>query len=76
MRKVLQYSDTEKIKLRAMPRQDNGMKASAKARARMLLNAGVPLATVAQDLGVSTSTLAKEFDNFKDIGGEREWPGL
>lgn len=70
MRKVLQYSDTEKIKQRAMPRQDNGMKASAKARARMLLNSGVPLATVAKDLGVSTSTLAKEFDNFKDLGGE------
>lgn len=69
MRKVLQYSDTEKIKKRAMPRQDTGMKASAKARARMLLNSGVPLSVVAKDLGVSTSTLAKEFDNFKSIEG-------
>ena len=70
MKTVIRYSDKEKIKKRAMPRKDTGMKASAKTRARLLYNSGVPIAEIAAELGVSTATLAKEFDNFKGMGGD------
>ena len=63
-------ADTDTIKKLALPRQSEGMKPSAKSRARLLLESGVPIAEVAEELGVSTQTLAKEFDNFKGIGGD------
>jgi hypothetical protein len=69
MKTIIRYSDTSELKKRALPRQNTGMKASTKARARMLLNSGHSPSYVAEQLGVSTSTLAKEFDNFKEIGG-------
>ena len=69
MKTIIRYSDTSELKKRALPRQNTGMKASTKARARMLLNSGHSPSYVAEQLGISTSTLAKEFDNFKEIGG-------
>ena len=65
--KVLRYSDTAKIKERALPRQNSGMKQSTKSRARMLLNAGYAPSTVASELGVSVQALAKEFNNFNGM---------
>ncbi|MBO7453731.1 MAG: helix-turn-helix domain-containing protein [Clostridiales bacterium] len=70
LQKILRYADTEEVKKRALPRNNTGMKASTKARARMLLNAGHTVAEVAKELGVSPTTLAKEFDNFKEMGGD------
>ena len=69
MKTVLRYADTEKIKQRALPRKDTGMKASAKTRARLLYNSGVPIAEIAAELGVSTTTLSKELKNLKETGG-------
>lgn len=65
--KVLRYSDSDSIKQRAMPRQSEGMKASTKSRARLLLNAGYAPSTVAKDLGISVQALAKEFNNFNGM---------
>ena len=70
LQKILRYADTAEIKKRALPRENTGMKASTKARARMLLNSGHSPSSVAEELGVSVSTLAKEFDNFKGMGGD------
>ena len=70
LEKVLRYSDTAEVKKRALPRGNTGMKASTKARARMLLNAGHSVSEVAEELGVSSATLAKEFKNFKGMGGD------
>ena len=69
-KEVIRYSDKEKLKKRATPRSDSGMNASAKARARLLLNNGVAPSTVANELGVSLDTLRKEFNNFNEIGVE------
>ena len=65
--KVLRYSDTAEIKKRALPRQTSGMKSSTKSRARLLLNAGYAPSTVANELGISVQTLAKEFNNFNGM---------
>ncbi len=65
LKKILRYSDLNEVKKRAMPKESFGMKDSTKARAKALLNAGWTIAEVAEDLGVSASTLRKEFDNFK-----------
>ena len=67
--KGLRYSDKDKLKQRALPRQSTGMKASTKSRAIMLLNAGYAPSTVAKDLGISVQALAKEFNNFNGMGG-------
>ena len=68
--KVLRYSDKTELKKRALPRQSTGMRASTKSRARMMLNAGYTPSFVASELGVSVTTLAKEFNNFRGIGGD------
>ena len=60
LRKIIQYSDKNEIKKLAMPRTSSGMSGTAKSRARLLLNSGFTLAEVAEDLGVSTTTLTKE----------------
>lgn len=70
LKRVLRYSDTAEIKKRALPKETTGMKASTKNRARMLLNAGHTMAEVAEDLGVSTTTLSKELNLAKKNGGE------
>lgn len=67
---IIRYSDKEELKKRALPRQNVGMKASVKARARMLLSNGYTPSAVAEELGVSLTTLRKEFGNFNDIGGD------
>lgn len=68
LKTILRYADTDAIKKRAMPRTNTGMKDSTKARARALLNSGHSPAEVAEELGISVTTLAKEFNNFKGMG--------
>lgn len=60
LKKIIQYSDKNEIKKLAMPKQNTGMRESAKSRARLLLNSGYTLSEVAEELGVSTSTLNRE----------------
>ena len=67
--RVIRYSDKNELKKRALPRQNTGMRASMKSRARLMLNAGYAPSTVAHELGISTEALAKEFNNFNGIGG-------
>lgn len=66
---ILRYADIGAVRQLATPRERRGMSASAKSLARQLLRAGYPQAVVAERVGVSTTTLAKEFDNFNDLGG-------
>lgn len=55
---ILKNTDLDDIRERATPRSKNaGLSASAKARARAMLNAGYPQSEVAEALGVSVSTL-------------------
>lgn len=59
---ILRYTDTAAVQKRATPRVEKGMSASAKARARALLNMGKTQAEVADAVGVSVSTLQKELN--------------
>lgn len=59
---ILRYTDTAAIQKRATPRINKGMSASAKARARTLLNQGKPQAEVAAAVGVSVKTLMEELN--------------
>lgn len=70
LKTILRYADSDEVKKRAMPRTNTGLKESTRARARALLNAGHSPAEVAEDLGISVSTLSKEFNNFRGMGGK------
>lgn len=70
LKTIIRYSDKNELKKRALPRESVGMSATQRSRARILLNNGHPISEVAADLGVSTSTLRKEFNNFINIGGD------
>lgn len=59
---ILRYTDTAAVQKRATPRATKGMSATAKSRARVLLNQGKTQAEVAEAVGVSVSTLRKELD--------------
>lgn len=60
MRTVIRYSDKDQLKKMATPKRSTGMMASSKSRARLLLKAGWAPSAVAEELGVSWSTLEKE----------------
>ena len=64
---IIRFSDKEELKKRATPRKSVGMSSSAKSRARILLKAGYPQSYVAQELGISVTTLRKEFNNFNGM---------
>ena len=70
MKRVIRYSDKEELKKQATPRRDTGMKPSSRSRARLLLDAGWSAAAVAEELGVSWTTLEKEglLKNYKEGG--------
>lgn len=72
MRTIIRYSDKDELKKRATPRNNTGMKSSTRSRALLLLNAGYAPSTVANELGISVTSLAKEFNNFRGmaVGGE------
>lgn len=67
---ILRYADIAAVRQLATPRERRGMSASARSLARQLLRAGYPQSVVAERVGVSTSTLSREFDNFNDLGGD------
>lgn len=67
---ILRYADIAKVRQLATPRSSRGMSASSKSLARQLLRAGYPQSVVAERVGVSVTTLAKEFKNFNDLGGD------
>lgn len=60
LQEILRYTDIAEVQKRATPRTAKAMSSTAKARARTLLNLGMTQAEVAEELGVSTSTLVKE----------------
>ena len=66
-RKVIQYSDKEELKKRALPKASTEMRSTTRSRALMLLNSGLAPSTVAKEVGVSVQTLAKEFNNFNGM---------
>ena len=70
LKTIIRYSDKNELKARALPRERTGMTPSLRSRARILLQKGYTPSAVAEDLGVSITTLRKEFDNFNNIGGE------
>ena len=71
LEQILRYADIDKVRALATPRQDKGLPANVKARARMLLSQGVAPSVVAEELGTSVVTLSKEFKNFNDLGDEK-----
>lgn len=74
--RVIRYSDTEKLKQRALPRKSTGLKPTQKSRARLMLKNGYAPSTVAAELGISPQALAKEFNNFRGMGVDGEWPDV
>jgi len=56
---ILNNANLDDIKQLATPRTSTGLTASQTARAQRLLNAGYTQAEVADQLGISTSTLNK-----------------
>lgn len=67
LEQILRYADLDKVRALATPYNDRGLPANVKARARMLLLQGYAPSTVAKEIGVSVSTLSKEFENFNKI---------
>lgn len=57
---IIRYTNLDDLKQRATPRSNRGLSSSTISRARALLNKGYTYSEVAQDLGVSVSTLNKE----------------
>lgn len=59
---ILRYTNVDDLRARATPRSNRGLSKTAATRARTLLNNGYTYAEVAEDLGVSVSTLSKELN--------------
>lgn len=60
---ILRYTNIDSLRERATPRNSRGLSVAAKSRARTLLDKGYTYAEVAEDLGVSVSTLNRELAN-------------
>ena len=59
LQQVLRYSDQDKLKARAMPKDHKGLTESQILRAKSRITAGYTISEVADQLGISTSTLQK-----------------
>ncbi len=59
---ILRFTNIDDLRARATPRNSKAMSAATKSRARTLLNKGYTYAEVANDLGVSVSTLSRELN--------------
>lgn len=59
LKMIINNSDLDTLKQRAMPRQYKGLSPAKEARAKALVNRGYTLAEIADQLGVSTSTVQK-----------------
>lgn len=57
---ILRFADTEKVRQYATPKHTRTISPAVKARARTLLNMGYTQAQVAEELGISVSTVNKE----------------
>lgn len=66
---ILRYADKTQVKKLASGRSTPALNAAKEARARSLLNAGWTQKDVAEELGVSISTLRRQLNNFNGIGG-------
>lgn len=71
LQKILRYADKGQVKKLASSRQTPALNAAKEARARALLNAGWTQKQVADELGVSVSTLTRQLNNFVGIGGAK-----
>ena len=60
---ILRYTNIDDLKQRATPRANRGLPAASVVRARTLLNNGYTYSEVANELGVSVSTLNKELNS-------------
>lgn len=58
LKQIINNSDIDELKKRAMPREDRGISTAKKSRALSLLNLGYTIDEVADALGVSTSTIS------------------
>lgn len=59
LQQILRNTDEEKLKERAMPRNNGSISASSLARAKAMINAGYTQAEAAKAIGISVSTLNK-----------------
>jgi hypothetical protein len=62
LKEILDRADIDEVKQLAMPRQTSSMGATQRSRARALASAGYTQAEIAQELGVSVSTLRRGLD--------------
>lgn len=67
---ILRYTDKNEARALATGKVPTGLSEAKLARARQLLEQGRTQAQVAEELGTSVTTLRRELDNFKGIGGE------
>lgn len=69
---VYRYADKTELRKRATPRERTSLKASTRSRARMLLNKGLAIGTVANELGISATVLARELNipEETNVGGD------
>lgn len=56
---IFKYTDSDKLKQRAMPRETNTLSAVKQNKMRAMLRSGYTLAEIAESLGVSPSTVSK-----------------
>lgn len=59
LQQIMQYSDQDELKERALPHNERGLTDAQISRAKMLLTSGYTLSEVAETLGVSTSTIQR-----------------
>ena len=57
--KILQNADLDVVREKAMPKRGNSMTKAKEARAKAMLNSGYTIAEVADQLGVSATTISK-----------------
>lgn len=63
LKDILRYTNIDDLRARATPRSNRGMSTASKARAKTLLDRGYTYAEVANELGVSVSTINREINN-------------
>ena len=59
LRKILRYADEDQIRELAMPKQTTTLSSARQSKLRNMYNSGYTIAEIAEDLGISTSTVSK-----------------
>lgn len=67
--KILRYSDKKQVREYTSKKTSSGINPAKLDMARRLLLRGVPQKAVAEQVGVSLTTLKKELNNFNGLGG-------